>query len=106
MLTYLRIRGTPEYWSALDKSLSAAMGGGKTAQQALDDTAAAWEKITDRLGRDKQRDGLPGGHRLHAGAILASPWRARDRPGVRPAPVLCPPCPARPLQEHGQPPGE
>ena len=56
MLPYLRIRGTPEYWSVLDKELAAAMGGRKTAQQALDDTASAWDKITDRLGRDQQRE--------------------------------------------------
>jgi multiple sugar transport system substrate-binding protein len=37
----------------MDKNLSAAMAGQKSAQQALDDTAAAWEEITDRLGRDK-----------------------------------------------------
>lgn len=53
MLTYLRIEGAPEYWDIMDKNLSAAMAGQKTAQQALDDTAAAWEEITDRLGRDK-----------------------------------------------------
>lgn len=53
MLTYLRIEGAPEYWDIMDKNFSAAMSGDKTAQQALDDTAAAWEAITDRLGRDK-----------------------------------------------------
>jgi multiple sugar transport system substrate-binding protein len=53
MLTYLRIEGAPEYWDIMDKNLSAAMAGQKTAQQALDDTATAWEQITDRLGRDK-----------------------------------------------------
>jgi multiple sugar transport system substrate-binding protein len=53
MLTYLRIEGAPEYWDIMDKNLSAAMAGTLTAQQALDDTAAAWEEITDRLGRDK-----------------------------------------------------
>ena len=53
MLTYLRIEGAPEYWDIMDKNLSAAMSGEKTAQQALDDTAASWEEITDRLGRDK-----------------------------------------------------
>jgi multiple sugar transport system substrate-binding protein len=52
MLTYLRIQGAPEYWDIMDKNLSAAMAGEKTAQQALDDTAAAWQEITDRLGRD------------------------------------------------------
>jgi multiple sugar transport system substrate-binding protein len=54
MLPYLRIRGTPDYWSALDSELAATMGGRKTPQQALDDVAAAWERITDRLGRDRQ----------------------------------------------------
>jgi multiple sugar transport system substrate-binding protein len=53
-LTYLRIPGSFEYWDILDKNLSAAMAGSKTAQQALDDTAAAWEAVTDRIGRDKQ----------------------------------------------------
>ena len=53
MLTYLRIEGAPEYWDIMDKNLSAAMSGEKTAQQALDDTATTWEEITDRLGRDK-----------------------------------------------------
>jgi multiple sugar transport system substrate-binding protein len=53
ILTYLRIEGAPEYWDIMDKNLSAAMAGQKTAKQALDDTAVAWEAITDRLGRDK-----------------------------------------------------
>ncbi len=56
MLPYLRIRGTPAYWSVLDTELARALGGRKTAQQALDDTAAAWDKITDSLGRDQQLD--------------------------------------------------
>jgi arabinogalactan oligomer/maltooligosaccharide transport system substrate-binding protein len=34
-------------------NFQAAWTGDKTAQQALDDTAAAWQQITDRLGRDK-----------------------------------------------------
>lgn len=54
MLPYLRITGTQEYYDILDSNLSAAMSGAKTPQQALDDTAAAWEAVTDRLGRDKQ----------------------------------------------------
>ena len=53
-LTYLRIPGTFEYWDILDKNLSAVMSGEKTAQEALDETAASWEAVTDRLGRDKQ----------------------------------------------------
>ena len=54
MLPYMHITGTQEYYDALDSNLSAAMSGAKTPQQALDDTAAQWEAITDRLGRDKQ----------------------------------------------------
>ena len=54
MLNYLRIRGTQEYWSVLDGEVGAALGGRKSAKAALDDTAAAWEAITDRLGRDEQ----------------------------------------------------
>ena len=54
MLTYLRIPGTFEYWDILDKNLSATMAGDMTAQEALDSTAATWEEITNRLGRDEQ----------------------------------------------------
>ena len=54
MLPYLRIRGTPEYWSALDTEIAAAMGGRKTPAEALGAVAATWEKITDRLGRQQQ----------------------------------------------------
>jgi multiple sugar transport system substrate-binding protein len=53
-LTYLRVPGTFEYWDILDKNLSAAMSGSKNAKQALDDTAQAWEGVTERIGRDKQ----------------------------------------------------
>ena len=54
MLTYLRIPGTFEYWDILDKNLSAAMAGGISAQEALDNTAQSWEQVTDRIGRDSQ----------------------------------------------------
>lgn len=53
-LAYLRIPGTFEYWDILDKNLSAAMGGSLSAKAALDNTAKAWEAVTERLGRDKQ----------------------------------------------------
>ena len=53
-LNYLRIQGTPEYWRVLDLELAAALGGRKSAKDALDATAAAWEEITDRLGRADQ----------------------------------------------------
>ncbi|MEO1090208.1 MAG: extracellular solute-binding protein [Pseudomonadota bacterium] len=54
MLPYLRITGTQEYYDALDSNLSAAMAGSKSPEEALQDTAAAWEGVTDRLGRDGQ----------------------------------------------------
>ena len=54
ILTYLRIPGTFEYWDILDKNLSGTMSGELTPQQALDQTAEAWEGVTDRVGRDSQ----------------------------------------------------
>jgi multiple sugar transport system substrate-binding protein len=54
MLAYLRIRVTPEFWRVLDLEVAAALGGRKSAQEALDATAAAWEQITDGLGRAQQ----------------------------------------------------
>lgn len=50
----ININGASEYENALDENLQAAMTGQKTAEQAMEDTAAQWEKITDRLGRDRQ----------------------------------------------------
>jgi len=52
---YLRIPGAAEYWHELDVNVSAVLGGQKQPKAALDDTAAAWEKITDRYRRDKQK---------------------------------------------------
>ncbi|MDX8493081.1 extracellular solute-binding protein [Mesorhizobium sp. VK22B] len=52
---YLRIPGTAEYWHELDVNVSAVLGGQMQPKAALDATAAAWEKITDRYGRDKQK---------------------------------------------------
>jgi multiple sugar transport system substrate-binding protein len=48
------LNGNVEYESALDDNLQAVMIGTKTAEQAMEDCTAAWEAITDRLGRDKQ----------------------------------------------------
>ncbi len=52
---YLRIPGTAEYWHELDVNVSAVLGGQMKPKDALDATAAAWDKITDRYGRDKQK---------------------------------------------------
>jgi multiple sugar transport system substrate-binding protein len=54
MLPYMRITGTQEYYDVLDSNLSAAMSGSKSSEQALNDTAEAWQGVTDRLGRDRQ----------------------------------------------------
>jgi multiple sugar transport system substrate-binding protein len=54
MLPYLRINGTEEYWRALDQNLSKAMVGELDPQTALDNTAAAWNEITERRGKDLQ----------------------------------------------------
>lgn len=50
----LRITGSSEYLSALDAEIARAIAGEVSAQEALDATAATWDEITDRLGRDAQ----------------------------------------------------
>jgi multiple sugar transport system substrate-binding protein len=50
----MQIRGTHEYMIAAEDEILAALTGKKTAEQALADMEAAWNKITDRLGRDEQ----------------------------------------------------
>jgi multiple sugar transport system substrate-binding protein len=53
--SYLRIPGAAEYWHELDVRVSAVLAGQTQAKAALDDTAKAWERITERYGRDKQK---------------------------------------------------
>ncbi|HRA46974.1 MAG TPA: extracellular solute-binding protein [Thermomicrobiales bacterium] len=55
-LPYLRIPGAAEYWSALDIRLSEAVSGGQKPEDACANTAGDWEAITDRLGRDLQKE--------------------------------------------------
>lgn len=55
-LPYLRIPGAAEYWSALDIRLSEAVSGGQAPADACAATASDWEEITDRLGRDLQKE--------------------------------------------------
>jgi multiple sugar transport system substrate-binding protein len=52
---YLRIPGAADYWHQLDTRLSALLAGQTTPQKVLDDTAAAWEEITNRYGREQQK---------------------------------------------------
>jgi multiple sugar transport system substrate-binding protein len=50
----LAIRGAREYTQALDQNLQKALTKQISPEQAMSDTAKAWEKITNRIGRDKQ----------------------------------------------------
>lgn len=50
----LGIPGAREYMDALDQALTAAYAG-TDPQVALDEAAAKWDAITDRLGRDAQK---------------------------------------------------
>jgi multiple sugar transport system substrate-binding protein len=51
----LRLPGRAEYLAALDEAVAAAVRGDKSAQEALLEADAKWSKITDRLGRDRQK---------------------------------------------------
>jgi multiple sugar transport system substrate-binding protein len=50
----LRIPGIPDYKDALEIGVTKALVGEATPQEALDEVAAQWDQITDRLGRDQQ----------------------------------------------------
>ena len=50
----LNLNGGSEYETALDNNVQAVIAGKKTAEQAMKDAANEWNKITDRLGREKQ----------------------------------------------------
>ena len=49
-----RIPGIFQYYSVAEDELSKIYAGQMTAQAGADSIAAAWEKITDQLGRDNQ----------------------------------------------------
>ncbi len=49
-----RIPGIFQYYSIAEDELTRVFAGKETAQQGADNIAAAWEKLTDRLGRDNQ----------------------------------------------------
>lgn len=50
----LYLKGQGEYFDELRVNVTAADVGEKTPQQALDDTARAWERITRRMGKRSQ----------------------------------------------------
>jgi multiple sugar transport system substrate-binding protein len=49
-----RLPGRERYLQALADEVRLALSGDKTSEAALADAAAAWEKITDEIGRDSQ----------------------------------------------------
>lgn len=51
----LYLKGQVEYFDELRLNVTAANVGEKSAKQALDDAASAWDAITDRMGRRSQR---------------------------------------------------
>ena len=49
-----RIPGIFQYYSIAEDELTEVFAGKETAQQGADNIAAAWDKLTDKLGRDNQ----------------------------------------------------
>ena len=49
-----RIPGIFQYYSIAEDELQKVFAGKETAQQGADAIAAAWEKLTDKLGRENQ----------------------------------------------------
>ncbi|WP_246660104.1 substrate-binding domain-containing protein [Rhizobium sp. FKL33] len=49
-----RIPGIFQYYSVAEDELAKIFAGQLTAQEGADKIAAAWEKLTDQIGRDKQ----------------------------------------------------
>jgi multiple sugar transport system substrate-binding protein len=52
---YLRIPGAADYWHELDVRISSVLSGATKPKEALDDVYQAWERITDRCGRENQK---------------------------------------------------
>ncbi len=50
----IRIRGSAEYLNVLDVEVSRALAEEISSQEAMDNVAAGWDEITDRLGREGQ----------------------------------------------------
>jgi multiple sugar transport system substrate-binding protein len=49
-----RIPGIFQYYSVAEDELQKTFAGKQTAQQGADNVAAAWDKLTDKLGRENQ----------------------------------------------------
>jgi hypothetical protein len=51
----LRIPGRADYMAALDDAVAAAVRGEKSPLDALLETESKWQKISERLGLDRQK---------------------------------------------------
>jgi len=51
----LRIPGRSEYMAALDTAVNAVVKGGESPAEALQQAAAQWDQITERLGVERQK---------------------------------------------------
>ena len=51
----LVIPGAEQYEDVLGRKITEALSGSKSAKQALDEVAKEWDKITNRFGREKQK---------------------------------------------------
>ena len=49
----LDMAGSSEFMMVADREIGLALDGTKSPKQALDDAAAEWTKIVDRVGRDQ-----------------------------------------------------
>jgi multiple sugar transport system substrate-binding protein len=65
----LALRGAAEYLDNLNLNLQQAFAGEKGAEAALKDTADAWQKITDRIGRLGQIEAWRGERKNYPQAI-------------------------------------
>lgn len=52
----LRVPGVNEFMTSMATGVASAMAGEKSAQEALDQVAAEWSDIVDRIGVDKVRE--------------------------------------------------
>lgn len=52
----LRVPGVNQFMSSLANGVAEAMAGQKSAQEALDDVAAQWKEIRDKIGTDRLRE--------------------------------------------------
>ncbi|WP_458413070.1 ABC transporter substrate-binding protein [Schinkia sp. CFF1] len=52
----LMIPGSWDYMQSIDRNIQLALIGKLTAEEALDQTAAEWNEITEKYGRDSQKE--------------------------------------------------